>query len=496
MRLRFAPILALALGCRAGRPLLLADPLDGALPAVDDCAAFADPELDARLDDRTDSVARGGNAVRLLVNGVEAFARRYENAADADLVLVKTYIFTDDETGRAVADLLRARARAGATVVVQYDLKGSLDGATEALALYGETRDERILRDKPILADLVRDGVHVVATNVPRTIPGALRLFRAQEKVEARRGEGRTPVAIGGALTRFDHEKYWITGHISPDGQITLRAILGGMNIASEYAYGGTDRVDAGSTRGGWRDTDIEVVGPVTTDIVRRYFDVLGANVEAWPAGIDRMRWEVPQPDAGAAEARFVWNQPSGGNGRHIERLYRALVRATPTESSVRLASAYFTPGPLVRRPLLQRLRAGGRVAVLTNSPASTDIGIVTTASRGAYDTLLGASPRAALYEWRPKLGLHTLHSKVASFGTCGPVIVGSANLDGLSSLNNSESVLVVTDPTLRATLDASFDLDLGNADRITQADLAMTPGLVRWSQRGVYWIGWRFLAL
>lgn len=483
----------LLVGCAARRPARPASPQDAALPAVDDCATWADPTLSRTLDRRTRSLARTGNAVDLLVNGKEAWERRLANSADADLILVKTFIFTDDATGRQVADLLRERARAGATVIVQYDIKGSLaDG--EAFSLLNDTGDT-LLADKPLLASLAEDGVIVVPTNLPRTTRGAKKLLRARERAAAAAAKGEVPKwGLGAALTRFDHEKYWITGRVQADGKVELRAILGGMNIASEYAYGGTDKVDPDSKRGGWRDTDIEVVGPVTTDIVRRYFDALAANVTEWPASVQRMKWQTSQAPAGDATVRFVWNQPSWGTRDYIEHLYRVLMEQTPDDGIIRLESAYFTPSPRIRRPLVKQLKDGGRVAVITNSLASTDMGAVVAGSRGAFDVLLDASQSAALYEWQPKPGLQTMHSKLASFGTCGPVIVGSANLDGLSSNHNSESVVMVSDPAVRAELDAMYDADLAASARITEEELARAGRLVRWSQRGVYWLAWRLM--
>lgn len=483
----------LLVGC-ARRTLPLPAPADALVPAVDDCAAFDTTKLEKRLNRKTRSRATEGNAATLLVDGAEAWTRRYENTKDADLVLVKTFIFTDDEAGRAAAELLRARARAGAIVVVQYDFKGSVDGAAEAAALYRTDRDH-LFADTPLLAAMARDGVIVVPTNVPRTTAGAKRLLRAKDEIAAAEAENRSPkLRLGSALVHFDHEKYWITGKVV-DGTVELRAILGGMNIASEYAYGGTDRVDAATGRGGWRDTDVEVRGPVTTAIVRRYFDVMAANVNTWPDQLDRAAWQVPQPTVGEATLRFVWNQPTWGTRSRIVWLYRELVRATPETSIISLQSAYFTPGPRLRRSLVAHLRDGGRLAVLTNSPESTDTGIVVTASRGAYHHLLDVSPRAALFEWRPSAGRTTLHSKVASFGACGPVVVGSANLDGLSSLHNSESVVLIDDPAFRAAFDAMFEADLAASTRIDPNAFAETPTLERWSRIMVYWIGWRFLA-
>ena len=127
---------------------------DTALAPGDDRAAF-DP-IAARLDQITGSVAREGNHVELLIDGVESFSRRFENARTADLILVKTFVFTDDETGRAAAELLAARARAGAFVVLQYDVKGSIGGVgdVETMIAHGG--------DKGIIGQLRAAGVHIV----------------------------------------------------------------------------------------------------------------------------------------------------------------------------------------------------------------------------------------------------------------------------------------------------------------------------------------------
>jgi phosphatidylserine/phosphatidylglycerophosphate/cardiolipin synthase-like enzyme len=136
---------------------------------------------------------------------------------------------------------------------------------------------------------------------------------------------------------------------------------------------------------------------------------------------------------------------------------------------------------------------------VLTNSFESTDFRLVVTASRGAYQSLLKASPSAALFEWlpRPEVGLVTLHSKVASFGTCGPVVVGSANMDGMSSEHNSESVVVVEDAALRKRFDEMFeaDIDKDAAQRVTEGTIGRTGPVARWAQRGVYRWGWTWLS-
>ncbi len=492
-------MLLLVLACLpkhpSGEPLSFAD---AALGPLDDCAVWHDPALEQRLDRATDAVERPGHAVTLLENGEQAFRARFENAERADLILVKSYIFSDDEVGREVVALLEHKARAGATVVVQYDIKGSsagLDEIWEGLQL-GDGGE--LLAHKPLLAGLEQAGVHLVATNVPRSIGGLASWERARlAGLEADPGLLARVLALRG-FAHFDHEKYWITGHTLDDGALELRAILGGMNLASEYAYGGTDKVDETSGRDGWRDTDVEVRGPVTTDILERYEQLIALNVGAVPGDLDLAAWHAPQPEVGTARARFVWNQPSLGNRRRIERAYRTLIHATPEDGVIRLENAYFTPGRSLRWPLQRALSRDRRLAVLTNSAESTDVEIVSQASRAAYAQLLRTDPHAALYEWQPSPGLSTLHSKIASFGACGPAIVGSANLDGQSSERNSESVLIVSDPAFRRDFDRMYERDISptHAHRVTKDQVKRMGLLARIKNRTIYRLAWMWLSL
>ena len=490
--------LVLGLAACAGRVSPVAvSPLDAALGPANDCAAFESAELQRRLDRHTHSQLMEGNAVDLLVNGEQSFARRLDRARDADLILVKTFIWTDDTVGREVSELLRARARAGATVIVQYDFKGSIQGLGSTFSLYDGSKNPRFFQNKPLLDQMRADGVIVVPTNVPRI---GRQTRRRNRNLAAAIDANASLFAKVTGLRNFvssDHEKYWITGKLDGAGHLELEAILGGMNIASEYAYGGTDHIDPASGRGGWRDTDIAVRGPVTEAILHRYFDVLMANSPHLSATFDRDRWQQAQPQVGPAAVRFVWNQPAAGNERRIEALYRELIQATPPGGLVRVEVAYFTPPKGLLKPLEVHLRDGKRAMILTNSAESTDLRVVNLASRAVYARLLQTSPTAALFEWVPKQGLSTLHSKVASFGTCGPVIVGSFNLDGYSSEHNSESVVVVQDPTLRARFDQMMQEDLadGSARRVTSEDVSRTPAIIRWLQSMIYRHGWDLLS-
>ncbi len=473
------------------------NPEDALLPAIDDGAVWSDPAVVAALDEKTLSAERGGNAVTLLVNGKAAFARRVANAAGAEVILVKTFIFTDDETGREVAELLAERARAGAYVVVQYDVKGSIGSRADVDEMLANATSARPAGEKTIIRRMREAGVVIVPTN---SITRGAEAREWASNVDRLLRDPFAAVERSAETLRLidhcDHEKYWITGRRDASGNLELAAILGGMNIASEYAYGGTERVDAGSGRGGWRDTDLEVRGPIVNDITERFFSVMDYHLGVDAA--DHSRWNPPQVPAGEARCRFVWNHPLVQQTHAIEELYRILIDATPTGSAVRLETAYFSPTKRLRVALRGALERGVKLTVLSNSDETNDISVVADAGRAAYLAFLEIDGILALFERlvRRDLGEGTLHSKVASFGTTGPIIVGSANLDAQSALHNSEGVLLVYDPAARAAFDAMFTSDLAadRAERVTRETVRNDSRWDRFRQWAAENVGWYWM--
>ena len=464
--------------------------MDAELSLVDDSAAFHG--LEPSLDETTNSKQRFGNRAELLVNGTTSFTRRYENAATADLILVKTYAFLDDETGRHVASILEDRARAGAFVVLQYDVGGSLEGSADL---------QRSLLNgavKPIIQRLRDAGVTVVAANAPVgpvdlssvASASAHALFHPFDTVD-------TLAAHGRGLAFRDHEKYWITGKYSASGELVLDAIMGGMNIGSEYALGGSSHVDSVTGAHGWHDVDVEVTGPVVNDIAARFFDVMDAQRGTPRDDKLRQRWNPPQPIAGNAGIRFVYNHPRFGNLHTIESLYARLIEAVPAGNVIRIEAAYFAPSSEIRRQLHAALERGTRLAVITNLETS-DAAPVAEGTWFAYHALLDLNRATALYGRvaRPDLGEVMIHCKVASFGTRGPVIIGSANLDAQSGEHNSEGVLLIDDPEFRAKFDAMYSNDYSSdrAQRITLERLEQDSSWRQLEQWAIWQLAWYWL--
>ena len=146
----------------------------------------------------------------LLIDGEVAFGRVYALLEGArESIHVQTYIWKDDETGRAIVERLKAAADRGVTVVVSKDMLGTSF----------EVGDLMAGKPSPVFTEEGLDGY-----------PGV---------------EVRTDW-----LADTDHSKYFIV-----DGEVV---VFGGMNIADEYhhdwhdymgALRGADRVAAFEAR-------------------------------------------------------------------------------------------------------------------------------------------------------------------------------------------------------------------------------------------------------
>ena len=439
-------------------------------PGTDSYRWFEDAELQAKLDQETKSSPVAGNSVKLLINGQAAFARRHENLATASFIMVKTFIWTDDDAGRELANAIAARARAGVPVIVQYDYKGNIGSLADAEDMLSRANAERPVGEPKVIADLREAGVEIVVTNSPG------RPIAVKEWIENTKRLFRDPTA---ALERSrqsmvlfdhaDHDKYFITVH--PGGEV--RAIVGGLNIASEYALGGIpNRADSKSGRKGWRDTDLEISGPAAHSIIDEFLlDMKRHRGEEPPTAlVETLRKHAGDRAraVGHVTMRVVFNNPLFKKTRHIDNLFRLLVMATPKSEPIFFSTPYFAPSKRLREAMLAHVEGGGTVTVLTNSFETNDIDILTDAARySARELMVNERFRLLERKAREDLGEVMLHHKVASFGDNGPVVIGSANLDAQSFVHNGEAVVVIDDLAFRKQFDVMAETDSAE-DRAT----------------------------
>lgn len=439
---------------------------------------YSGPEFQLLLDKVSNSRRTEGNLAIPLINGVEAFALRYKLMQDPDIgfILIKTMIFAGDETGREHVRLLKEAARAGKLVVLQYDFKGSITGPKDVEEMAKNATPEFPLGKLNRIRELEAAGVICVAMNVPD------KSLQLKEWEKGFKRYFKDPlVAFDKTLESvemidwIDHEKYFVAGKWGGE----LYAIIGGMNIASEYAYGGTNKKDSMSGVTGWRDTDIYLKGPVVNDIVATIFNGIEFHSGLKLGSQFKEACNSPQKPAGGALARFSVNRPYRYRTKYLNEIYIKCLDQTPPGERVRIANAYFAPmDNETYDAIVRAARRGVLVEILTNSYETTDLRLLTDASRWYYWRLLKEAPNIRLYEAKPVPCEKVKHQKVASFGTNGPIIIGSFNLDPRATYHNSEDIVVVDDPEAKKILDEALNRDFNNvhAEEIILERLKRVP--------------------
>jgi cardiolipin synthase A/B len=274
----------------------------------------------------------GGNSVKLLRNGAEAFPAWIAAIDGATKrVSLEMYIFSDDGIGRRFAEALARAAQRGVEVRLLYDFVGCRD--TPA-AFFQRMRGF---------------AVHVVAYH-------KYRFWRPRLW----------------SLIRRNHRKTLVC-----DGRI---AFTGGINISNEW-------VSQAEGGGGWLDAAVAVEGPAVARIEAKFLRTWNRRAAK------RMRLDparLPPPAAAGGVSLAV---VSNGERRDRFTIRRAALHAI-RESSVRilLANPYFVPDPGVLRALQNAARRGVDVRLLV--PMASDSIVLDFATRAVFPQLLAAGAR------------------------------------------------------------------------------------------------------
>lgn len=385
------------------------------------------------LDEFTHSELIPSNAITLLINGRSSFRRRFDLARRArDKIWLQTLLYYDDETGNQLADILIERAQGGVDVRVISDDAFSFS------------------RKSGIFRKLENGGVKVLINNP---------LLQHPLKANFR-----------------SHQKMFVV-----DDEV---AIVGGMNIANDYAMGEIQEY-------GWRDNDVEARGPV----VARISDLFESNWEALTLDKD---WEKGQPEKKEVKkkqekapilphretlipgplpwyfsvppafsnvrVRFVKTFPITSKDDDILDLFTAYMKVCQKE--VNFESAYFIPTPGLKKAIIDACKRGVKVKILTNSVESNNHPNAGYAGRANYEEVMNAG--AEIYEWR---GAQTLHSKVSWFDGFA-VTLGAYNLNSRSNSLDSEDVIAIEDRRVSQLMKKVLDKDFSRARKVTFDDL------------------------
>ncbi|WP_144631420.1 cardiolipin synthase ClsB [Bordetella genomosp. 13] len=367
-----------------------------------------------------------GNSVRLLQNGADFFPAlcgAIDRAQSS--VHLETYIFIPDRTGRRVLESLEAAVRRGVKVRVVLDGFGSNDTAHEVQA-------------------------RIVAAG------GQCRIFRPEPRWLGK-------LAFSRARLRRLHRKTAVI-----DGEC---AFVGGINVVDDF-----DDLEPSDELGAPRfDFAVEVCGPLVADIVYAqdlmWVRLNWARLRRHPREWRDMRLVKPvrgdAAPAGTHRAALVLRD----NVRFRQTFERAyLYGIRHARDQILIANAYFFPGRLFRRALLQAAARGVRVRMLLQG--KPEYRMQYYATRALYEQLLAGG--IEIYEYMPGY----LHAKVAVIDQIASV--GSSNLDPFSLLLAREANVVVDDPPFALELQQRLEHAIETGGRRVVPQEYLKRGWVR----------------
>ena len=339
----------------------------------------------------------GGNRAKELLNGDQIFPAMLAAIRSAERsITFETYIYWAGDIGREFADALAERARAGVKVHVLLDWVGSAK------------------IDDALLKQMQAAGVDV-------------RKFHKPAWYNLARMNNRT------------HRKILVV-----DGKT---GFTGGVGIAPKWTGSGQDPEH-------WRDSHFLIEGPAVAQMQAVFMDnwlkVTG----------DVMHGEAYFPAlaaVGTSDAQVFSSSPSSGS-ESMQLMYHLSI--TAAERSIDLSSAYFVPDDLTSTALIQALKRGVKIRVITPGEI-IDTETVRAASRGRWGPLLQAG--AEIYEYQPTM----YHCKVMIVDAL-LVSVGSTNFDNRSFRLNDEANLNIFDQTFARRQTQVFEEDLRRSKRVT----------------------------
>ena len=345
-----------------------------------------------------------GNTTRLLIDGRETFAAMFAAMRGAkSSINLEYYILEDVESGgQHLSELLVAKRQQGVAVNIIYDSYGSDATPPEFF---------------PRLRDA---GIQVVEFNPVNPVTFNFR----------------------------DHRKILVV-----DG---AHAIVGGINLSTTYQSSGSGGVGSGGAGGKtsayWRDTDLEIEGPVAAQLQTLFLEHW--EQQKGPA-LDRAIYFPTVAQKGSEVVRIVGSTPD----KQVPRFYVTLLSAIRNaEKNVWMSAAYFVPTDQEEEDLIAAARRGVDVRLFL--PGDSDSKMALAVGRSHYGYLLEAGVK--IYEAQNEV----LHSKTASVDGVW-TSVGSSNFDPRSVVFNDEVDAIVLGSATATQFEHMFQDDLARAKPI-----------------------------
>ncbi|WP_396328624.1 cardiolipin synthase [Burkholderia anthina] len=346
----------------------------------------------------------GGNAVRTLINGDATFSAILSAIDEArDYVVVQFFIVRDDALGQMLRDALLARAAAGVRCYLLYDSIGSFDLPHS----YVDT--------------LRRGGVEVHPFATHRKFVNRFQLnFRNHRKI------------------------------VVVDGN---RAFVGGHNVGVEY-LGANRRLSP------WRDTHIEIRGPVVASIQYVF-------AEDWHWATQTLPPLAAPPAALPDDAMHCLAVPMGPADKQETGSLFFVEAINAARERVWITTPYLVPDEAVIAALKLAVMRGVDVRILI--PSRRDHYVVFEASRLYARDLVDAGVK--VFRYRPGF----LHQKVVLIDRIAAAI-GSANLDNRSFRLNFEIMVLTVDRTFADEVETMLDADFAQAYEVDASEYRTAP--------------------
>ena len=365
-----------------------------------------------------------GNKVTLLRDGPATYRAMYQAIRKAkDHINLETYIFEDDEVGRQLSDLLIARQRDGVQVNVIHDSVGT------------------IKTPEAFFERLKQAGVNVLEFNPIN--PAAVKKNKKWE------------------VDHRDHRKLLVVdGRSAFTGGINFSSVYSGGSLSSAHRVSGKD--DSGKPRIPWRDTHIQIEGPVVAEFQRLFIGTW--KKQHGPALAHRHYFPQAQ-ERGTQIVRAIGSSPD----ERISVIHTTLLSAIAhAERSIYITNAYFVPDESILRAVRDAARRGVDVKMIL--PSESDFWAPLYAGRSYYSDLLEAGVK--VFEREEAM----LHAKTIVIDGVWST-VGSTNLDQRSFLDNDEINAVILGRDFAEQMEAMFAEDLTHSKPIL---------LAQWRHRGL----------